>query len=420
MISTANTFVDLLTAGKFQQATGYLDAVVKPALPAPKLQLAWQALTMQYGPLKKRLPAFSEPLQGHTIVFVPVVFGTTTLDVKIVFSGSSKVSGFFIESHRGDYKEAPYVKSQSFSDQKVKIGTGKWQLDGALSLPNGEGPFAAVILVHGSGPHDMDESVGPNKPFRDLAHGLASEGIAVVRYEKRTKQHGKEITTDELKRFTVKEESVDDAVEAAKMLRSNPKIDKSKIFVLGHSLGGYVIPRIAAADKELNGFIMMAGNNEPVQDAIVRQTQYIASLSGGQNPALIKQMDGMKVLAEKIRKLTDADAGTATVILGAAPTYWLDLKAHDPLVEVKNVDRPILFLQGGRDYQVTADGDFVRWKDAIKSAGKESQCEFKVYPLLNHLMIAGKGVCTPAEYTNNFGNVDANVVQDIASWVKRR
>lgn len=420
LIAAGNSFVDLLVAGNFTSATTRLDPQVKAALPAPKLQLAWQALSAQYGTFKKRLNSFAEPLQGHTIVFVPCQFGGTTVDIKVVFSGSSMVSGFFIEPHREATKSAPYVKAGSFAEEKVVIGSGRWQLPGLLTIPKGEGPFPAAVLVHGSGPHDQDETIGPNKPFRDLAEGLASHGIAVLRYEKRTKAHGKQMTADDLKKFTIMDETVDDAIEAGNFLRTRPKIDKNRIIVIGHSLGGFAIPRIAAGDKQLRGFVLLAANNGPSEDAIARQTKYISELDGPQNvrPELLKQIEEVRAQGEKIKKLTAADLNSGTIILGAAPAYWLDLRAHDPLVEIKNVNRPMLFMQGGRDYQVTADGDFARWEEAIKSSGKESLCQFKLYPDLNHLMIAGKGKCVPSEYTTKSGNVDEAVVQDIASWIK--
>lgn len=418
MIKTANSFVDLLATNKFAQSTAYLSPSIRSVLPAPKLQLAWQGLVMQMGPYKQRKAPRVEPTGGHTSVFVPTVFGTQTVDMRIVFSGSTKITGFFVEPPRGDYKEAAYVDPKTYSEQKVKVGTGKWQLDGVVTLPNGDGPFPAVVLAHGSGPHDMDESIGPNKPFRDLAHGLASKGVAVIRYEKRTKQHGKQLIGPELLKLTIKEETIDDTIEAAKVLRSNPKIDKTKIVILGHSLGGMAIPRIAKSDSNVRGFILMAGSNEPIESAIVRQTQYLVDLGGKTNDQATKQISALKVEAGKIKDLTPADANVPKVILGAAPAYWLDLRAHDPLEEIKSVDRPVLFLQGGRDYQVTADGDFERWKAAVKAAGHESQSTFKLYPDLNHLFSAGTGKCVPNEYMKRAANVDAQVVDDIAQWIK--
>ncbi|MDZ4835035.1 MAG: alpha/beta fold hydrolase [Candidatus Melainabacteria bacterium] len=418
LINSANAFIDLMVANKFAQTGALLDPTIKKVLPAPKLQLAWQGLTMQYGAYKERKAPRVEQTGPHTSVFVPVVFGKETVDVRLVFSGSTKVNGFFVEEHKGDFKEAPYADAKSFTDEKVKVGTGKWQLEGLLTLPVGDGPFPAVVLVHGSGPHDMDESIGPNKPFRDLAHGLAAKGVAVIRYEKRTKQHGKLFNGPDLLKLTVKEETIDDAVEAAKVLRANSKIDKSKIVILGHSLGGMAIPRIAKADANVRGFIVMAGSNEPIETAIVRQADYLAT-AGNLKTQASKQLALLKAEAAKVKALKQSDANLPKVILGAAPAYWLDLRNHNPLEEIKTVDRPILFLQGGRDYQVTADGDFERWKSAVKSAGHESQSTFKLYPELNHMLAVSSGkMATPNEYLKRATNVDAIVIDDISSWVK--
>lgn len=331
------------------------------------------------------------------------------------FCAESKVNT--TESKKVELKEAPYVRSDSFTDVDVKIGSGRWQLDGSLTIPNGKGPFPAVILVHGSGGHDRDETIGPNKPFRDLAHGLGSKGIAVLRYEKRTKQHAKNLTVDDLKTFTIMDETVYDVGEAAKVLRADSRIERNRIFVLGHSLGGMVVPRIYELDKELSGFIAVSGSNEPLEDAILRQTEYVMHSADTRSPEVLNVINAMRSQAEAVKKLTKDDVNSAQVLIGAMPAYWLDLREHDPLVEIKNVERPIFFIQGGRDYQVTADGDFARWKSAMESAGKLSQCRFKLYPQLNHLMIAGTGKIMPSEYMTNVGHVDKEVVDDIADWV---
>jgi dienelactone hydrolase len=113
-----------------------------------------------------------------------------------------------------------------------------------------------VALVHGSGPNDRDETVGGTKVFKDLAEGLASRGIVVLRYEKRTKQYGARMAN--MPRYTVQDEAVDDAAKAAAMLQTQPQVDPRRVFVLGHSLGGYIAPRIAEEEGKLAGLILLA------------------------------------------------------------------------------------------------------------------------------------------------------------------
>src|SRR5215831_9873048 len=157
----------------------------------------------------------------------------------------------------------PKPSSNRFTEEAVTVGGDEWALSGTLSMPIG--PIAgAVVLVHGSGPNDRDETVGANAPFRDLAWGLADRGVAVLRYEKRTRAHAAQLATVET--FTVREETTDDAIRAAALLRAHDRIDPKRIFVLGHSLGGTVAPRIAAEDRALAGIVIMAGSTRPLAD----------------------------------------------------------------------------------------------------------------------------------------------------------
>src|SRR4051794_36392117 len=145
-----------------------------------------------------------------------------------------------------------------FTEEPVVVGSGEWALPGTLTLPTGTGPFPAVVLVHGSGPHDRDETIGPNKPFRDLAWGLATRGIAVLRYEKRTKEHGAKFVKENT--YTLRSEVIDDVRAAVALLRSHRSVDPKRIFVAGHSQGAVAAPRVAELEPGLGGVILLAGN----------------------------------------------------------------------------------------------------------------------------------------------------------------
>ena len=163
-------------------------------------------------------------------------------------------------------------------------------MPGTLTVPNGKGPFPAIVLVHGSGPNDRDESIGANKPFRDLAYGLATHGIAVLRYDKRTHVHPEQFANIV---FTVKEETIDDALSAVALLRTTAHIDPTRICVLGHSLGGMLIPRIGLADNRVAGLIVLAGATMPLGDTMLRQVRYLAEAQGPITPEVQQQLDAI-------------------------------------------------------------------------------------------------------------------------------
>ncbi len=275
-------------------------------------------------------------------------------------------------------------------------------------MPKGAGPFPAVILVHGSGPNDRDETIGPNKPFKDLAWGLASRGIAVLRYEKRTKQCPRQMVQS-MATLTVDDEVVNDVLAAAEYLRGVTGIDPERIFVLGHSLGGTMAPRIAARDPRLKGLILLAASNRNLADLMLEQNEYLASLDGTVTADEAQALDELRRQVERVKAL---DFKEGEVILGAARAYWADILAYDPVATAKSLPVPMLILQGERDYQVTM-ADFAAWKAGL---GQRADVQFKSYPSLNHLFMAGSGQPNPAEY-NVAGNVAREVVDDIAAWI---
>ena len=196
---------------------------------------------------------------------VTCAFANASLDINVAFNEQDKIVGLNItqvggveQQYTTVYEPPAYVNQDLFTEREVQIGEGEWVLPGTLSIPVGDGPFAAVLLVHGSGPNDRDEAIGPNKPFRDLAWGLASQGIVVLRYDKRTKVYPEKMS-DLLNTLTVKEEVIDDVLEAVSLLRSIPEVDSQRIVVLGHSMGGYLLPRIGAADRGIAGLVVLAG-----------------------------------------------------------------------------------------------------------------------------------------------------------------
>jgi uncharacterized protein len=412
----ARQFVEHLVAGEYAVAVKTFDARMTRAMPPEKIRKAWQSLPLKVGPLREIVGVRMEKAGPLDIAVVTCRFEKSLLDVKIVYNAKRKVSGLrFAPSAPAASPLPPDEDSKSLTEQEVTVGSGAWVLPGTVTVPVGDGPFPAVVLVHGSGPHDRDETLGPNKPFRDLARGLATRGVAVLRYEKRTKHHQLKMATV-ANSITVKEETIDDAVAAVATLRATEKIDTDRIFVLGHSLGGMVMPRIAEHANAVAGYLIFAGTSRPFEDVLLEQMRYVLAIDGQTSESEAKTLKQLEVKVARVKssELTK-ETPSSELPLGVPASYWLDLRGYDPSAAAAELEKPLLILQGGRDYQVTMD-DFGRWKQAL--VGKKN-VDFLLYPKGNHLFIEGEDKCTPAEYAKA-GHVAETVVDDIAIWIKEQ
>ncbi|HET9134770.1 MAG TPA: alpha/beta fold hydrolase [Gemmatimonadales bacterium] len=289
---------------------------------------------------------------------------------------------------------------------------GPVPLPAKLTLPAGEGPFPAVVIVHGSGAGDMDGTLGPNKPYVDLARGLADRGVAVLRYDKRAKANGLWYLN---RRFTVYDETIEDARSAVAVLRTRAEIVPSRIVIAGHSLGGFLAPRIVAGDSTVAGVILLAGAYiTPLDELIPRQVDYIISVSDSAGAARGRaQRAALGAMMESIRRLTPADSAQPGMIMGAPASYWLDLRGYDPTAVARTVPQPMLILQGERDYQVTP----AMLDEYVARLGERPRTTVRRFPGLNHLFIRGEGTPRPAEYAVP-GHVAAEVMEVMAEWVK--
>jgi dienelactone hydrolase len=416
LVEQARDVVARLASGDVEPLMPALTDQMRAALDAARLKSLFPSVILQVGPFKGQTGTRTEARGEFRTVIVTCAFDRATLDVTVAFNAAGQIAGLNIRppaAPAAAYAFPPYVKPGAFREETLVVDAGGWPLQAVLTVPAGVGPFPAVVLVHGSGPNDRDETLGPNKPFRNLAEGLASLGVAVLRYDKRTRTHGSRVSS--LPEFTVKDEVIDDAAAAVARLLETPRVRADRVFVLGHSLGGMLAPRIADAAPAVAGLIILAGPTRSIEQAIVDQYRYIAMVDGAVSTEEQAQIDAAAKFADAVRALRPGDPPPSMPPFSAPTSYWLDLGGYNPAQAAARLSKPMLILQGARDYQVTME-DLEGWRAAL---GTRKDVEVRTYPTLNHLFIAGSGPSVPAEYTVP-GHVDEAVVRDIAAWIGNR
>ena len=254
-VATATRLLDRLDADAYEAATADFTAQMKAALGADKLQAVQQQLTAAAGAVKSRDPAKVSQQSGMTVVVVRIHHAMASIDATISVDAEGKIAGLHFAPAPPPAAAAPAADA-AYTERDLAVGSsGERALPGTLTLPKGAGPFPAVVLVHGSGAHDRDQTIGPNRPFLDIARGLAAQGIAVLRYDKRTKARPQDFAGANI---PVDAETTNDAVAAITALRAVDGIDRKRLYVLGHSQGAMLAPRIVQRAGNVAGAILLA------------------------------------------------------------------------------------------------------------------------------------------------------------------
>lgn len=406
----SSELLDALRKGDFAAATRHFDAPMKVAVDAQKLGGIWQhGLPVQFGAFDHAGAPAPGSRGNDAMVDTPLHFAHGDLVMRVVCHTEGDVAGL-------RFLPAPASASSLAlgpGERLLEVPTPLGPLRAILALPAGPGPFPVVVLVAGSGPHDGDETVGPNKPFRDIAQGLVRAGIASLRYDKRTLTYAAPLAgrSD----LTIDDEVTDDALAAIRLARVQTGIDPHHVFVLGHSLGAYMAPRIGQRDPSLAGLIMLAAPARSLLDVQAQQVLEVGKRQGLSDEQIAQRLHA---IAEEKRWLAQADSGKppAGSFGGVPQGYRLSLRDYDVVAVARTSSMPMLLLQGGSDFQVSPEQDFARWQTAL---GGQKQVSFRRYDGLSHLFMPAGSSGTPADYQVP-AHVDAKVVQDIVHWVATR
>lgn len=398
------TFLGLIKDGKYEDATAYFDDNVSKMLSPSDLGKLWTKVQEQAGPFKTfGTPRVTLKEKMH-IVGVPIKFEYTPLMFQVAWNEEGAVAGMNIVPAPDDAFPSD-VKPSLYPEEKITIGADPWALPGTLTLPkSGTAPYPAVVLVHGSGPNDRDETIGANKPFRELAEGFAAQGIAVLRYDKRTRVHGAKM---DAKKVTVDDEVLQDVDAAVAFMKTRPQIDPKRIYVVGHSLGALLAPICATRNPDLAGIVLLAGAARPLGAVLVDQLDYIRSVSTDSSE--------VAALAEMVQTAKEALAPAApdsVMIMGMTVHYLRDLDGRDVVGTASKLTMPVYVAQGGRDYQATTE-DLELWRKALAANPKAT---FKLYADLDHLFHKGTEKARPQDYMKP-GTVSPELIQDLGAWI---
>ncbi|MFB8280633.1 alpha/beta hydrolase [Nocardia colli] len=409
---TAVRVVELLRDGEFTGVAELFGAPLRAAVSPDSLRAAWLTEISRIGAVTAIGEPAMEPFGDKLIrASVPVTCERGGFVLIMSIDAAGLLQGLRLTDTATAWAPPDYADPSAFAEREITVGAGELAVPGTLSVPHGPGPWPAVVLLHGGGPFDRDETGGPNKPFKDLAWGLAGRGIAVLRFDKVTYAHPQ---VAERPDFTMADEYVPHAVSAVDLLRQHPGIDPARIHVLGHSMGGKVAPRVAAAAPEVAGLVIMAGDTQPMHRAAVRVIRYLAGLDPG------PQADAAVAAITRQADVVDSPALSPSTPRADLPfaysgAYWLDLLAYQPVSTAAALTTPLLILQGARDYQVTVADDLAGWRSGLAD---RPDVTIRVYDQCDHLFFAGTGPSTPGDYQAP-QHVDLAVVTDIADWLTR-
>lgn len=407
----ADKFLELFISGK-PAAYNYFADEFKSKVSASQISGLQQQFLQKYGKFNGIVKTSKLAQNGANYVLINTSFDNANPLFTLTIDNKGLIIGFFVpkENLKDRYKDPAYANPALYEEKPITVQTNDFKLPGILTKPKNATNFPILILVHGSGPGDKDEAVGGTKIFRDLALGLAAKGIATLRYDKRTKVYGaNSIKPGEV--LTVKQETETDVKSAIALAKTIANVNVAQIYVLGHSLGGMLAPRIAVENNSIAGIILAAAPARPFQDISIAQNK----LSASQNNIDAKTLDSAIVLINATRFKTLGNRKPDQQTIYGPASYIMDLNNYNQTATLKKYNGKVLVLQGEKDFQVSMI-DFGLWQKAIENRKNAVAVSF---PNLGHPFVVAGSTNTLEDY-NLPQNVPIEVIDTIANWILKK
>lgn len=406
--SAASAFIDALAARTWDR----LDALSHYSLREKITTKEWEELIDDLEAKAGRLEHHRFHQAAINGPFATIVhhihFAKDSIAVRVMVDSSNLVGGFWLNPIEREFRFPPpsYADTLAFHERELSLGE-EHPLSAILTIPDGEGPFPAAVLVHGSGPQDKDQTIGGNKIFRDIAWGLASRGVMVLRYDKRSKLHGAKMNRF---RTTVQEETIDDAVIAVQVLARQPEADTNRLILIGHSLGALLAPEIATLAPSVDAVVMLAPIARPLEVVIGDQLRFIAST---QDSLTSEEQNKLNAELDKVQGIQDGSLPPTTLLLGMPASYFYDMHKRDQHGYARTLGKPLFVARGVKDYQ-SSQMEYILWREILEEVPDTA---FRTYDDCYHLFIRTDDTPGPSNYQVE-GHVVEELIDDLEVWCR--
>jgi pimeloyl-ACP methyl ester carboxylesterase len=402
VISAPDSLMSHLERKNFDRAEALFDERLLSKIDSEKLSLIWSQLVSNFGRY-----IGSERVSTNTVqdTLVRVQFSsrfessvlTTTIATNI---NTGKIAGLFFSPFK-QYSSPSYVRSTEFASDALTLKTDDQKIHGVIVRPKSKFNGDVLILIPGSGRVDKDVTIGPNKIFKDLAEGLGTFGISSFRYDKAT------FTDPQFSPNSLDDEYL---IQLRSIVEQFSKCDSIKrIFLVGHSLGGWAAIQAASLDNKIGGMILLATPVTKISTTIENQGKYLLKQIGAKSADSTQYVE----LIQNAQRLNSGRFSDGEMFLGMSEQYWKSVEAFDPVKAFKRVAVPVIVVNGGRDYQVPAS-DMSNWASATNGITK---IEALVINNLNHLFQRGDSASTPSEYLEP-KSVDLTCMTALVDWIR--